>query len=806
MLRLEAAVVVCPAAWCGAWHQAVEVLVEEVAARTGVCWRVERRPPETGVPAVVLSAGVPLAHAGRPLGPEAWQGSDPEGYRLRAWRDERGVPHVGLAALTPRGLLFAAGRLLRELDMGPGRVALPAALDIASAPRYRVRGHQLGYRPKNNTYDAWSPERFERYTRDLALFGGNMIELLPPTTDDDESNPLMRLPKDEMLARVTAMLARYGLLAGLWYPMMAADYTDPGTVAAELAVADAVFARCARLDSVFVPGGDPGHTAPRPLCAFLERLAEVLRLRHPGAEVWLSGQGFAPPVLHELFALLRRDSPTWLTGVVYAPWTACTLSEMRAALGERYALRLYPDIAHTMHCQFPVPTWDFAFIQTLGREPINPLPEMQNRLFHGLAPGTVGFVTYSEGVNDDCNKFIWTALGWDPDADVGAVLRQYARLLVAPRHADAVAQALFALERNWEGPLRTSAQVPITLDQTQAIERSASREELGNWRLLSVLYRAYYDAYVQRRLVATAAREEAARDWLGRAPTRGALAALHSARRALAPSGFPEGASDRGPGSEDAGTLEEVSPEVVAPEWRRRIEELAGELFAGIGLQLSVLRYGASGLERGANLDALDAPLGDGPWLAAEIDAILALPTEGERLQALAALQLSHSPGPGGFLDDLGTHGAQPHLVGGPLGSGDPSFLDSVRMVSTPPAQPGAPALPRLWRTAAETLYGVPLVLRYAHLDPSARYRVRVLYHGRYRAAVSLYAGGQMVHGPLRPSDPPAPVTFPLPAAATGEGVLTLTWRLEDGRGIQVAAVWLMRDDAQGTPGPEGGA
>lgn len=766
MLDLQNAVLVCPEDWTGARAEAVRVLREEVAARSGVAWPIRPGPPPAGLPAVVVSAAEPGDG-----GPAAIRDPAAEGYRIAATTGAGGAARVSLQAeAAPRAALFACGRLLRELDLGPGRVGLPGPLHTSSAPAYRVRGHQLGYRPKNNTYDAWAPAQFERYALDLALFGGNTIELLPPRTDDADRSPLMPLPKDETLRQVSAMLDRYGLCAGLWYPLLEPDYADPATIAAELRAADEVFALCARLDSLFVPGGDPGHTAPAPLLAFMERLAAAARARHPGAEVWVSPQGFRPPALREFFALVRERRPAWLTGVVYGPWTACTLAEMRAALPPGCGVRLYPDIAHTVSCQFPVPEWDLAFMSTLGREPINPRPEAEARIFAGLASGTDGFVTYSEGCNDDCNKFVWTALGWDPAAELGAVVRQYAALLVAPRQAEGAAQALFALERNWRGPLLANAQVPVTLEQVRAIERAATPEERANWRLQSILYRGYYDAHVQRRLIAAAAREEAAWAWLDAAGAVGTEAAIAGALAALGATTAPD-------------------------PLRARIEELADGLFRGIGMQLSVARHGASAIERGANLDTLDAPLGDGPWLAAALGRIRGLPDASARRAALGALRRAQAPPPGGFLDDLGTPGAQRHLLGGPPDDGDPSWLRSVTSVPTPAARPGAEPLPRLWRTAAETLYGVPLVLRYEHLDPRARYRVRVLYHGRYRAAVRLRAGGDLVHGPLRPSDPPAPVAFPLPAEATRDGTLTLTWELEDGRGIQVAAVWLEPQD-----------
>ena len=53
-----------------------------------------------------------------------------------------------------RGVLFGVGGLLRALEMRRDSVTLPGTLDIRTAPKYALRGHQLGYRPKTNSYDA----------------------------------------------------------------------------------------------------------------------------------------------------------------------------------------------------------------------------------------------------------------------------------------------------------------------------------------------------------------------------------------------------------------------------------------------------------------------------------------------------------------------------------------------------------------------------------------------------------------------------------------------------------------------------
>jgi hypothetical protein len=84
---------------------------------------------------------------------------------------------VVVAGSDARGVLFGVGRLLRELRMTAGRALVPAGWALATAPRYPIRGHQLGYRPKTNSYDGWDIPQWDRYIRELAIFGANSVEL-----------------------------------------------------------------------------------------------------------------------------------------------------------------------------------------------------------------------------------------------------------------------------------------------------------------------------------------------------------------------------------------------------------------------------------------------------------------------------------------------------------------------------------------------------------------------------------------------------------------------------------------------------
>ena len=89
--------------------------------------------------------------------------------------------------------------------MSKRQVTLPGPLEVATAPKYGLRGHQLGYRPKTNAYDGWSVPMWDQYVRDLAVFGTNAIELIPPRSDDKPDSPLFPLPPLPMMVEMSPL-------------------------------------------------------------------------------------------------------------------------------------------------------------------------------------------------------------------------------------------------------------------------------------------------------------------------------------------------------------------------------------------------------------------------------------------------------------------------------------------------------------------------------------------------------------------------------------------------------------------------
>ena len=767
-------------------RQARDVLAEEVALRAQRVW------PGAGAGGSVIR----LRDAGTAVrGGARWSGGEAQSFRAaefaarpEGFRVERDGDSLTVTGNDARGVLYGVGWLLRHLEVRRNEVLLPGALlaagPVCTAPHYPLRGHQIGYRPKTNSYVGWTVAEWERYIRELAIFGANAVEVIPPVSDDEADSDHFPLPQIDMLREVSAIADRYGIDLWIWFPALETDYGDEATVQRALADWRAVFDAMPRIDAVFIPGGDPGSTPAHLLLALAERQKASLREVHPEAQVWIAPQGFHGADEEHFFAALE-DGLDWLDGVIFGPWIHLTAAAFRARVPDRYPIRLYPDITHCWSCQYPVPDWDPALAACQGREPINPRPADQAHIFALTAPHSIGALTYCEGNNDDLNKMLWSALLWDPDTDVAAVLRQYGRAFVHPDFADGVAAAIVGLEQNWRGPLLANGAVTTTLLRMQALERAAPPRVLKGWRFQQLLYRAYSDAYIRARLLAETAADSHALGELRRAPDIGAREAC---RRALA-------------------LVDGAAADARQGELRGRVYALAEALFQSIHVQLSVPRYGAQAVRRGASLDGLEYPLGDRLWLHERCAEIALLATEPERLDAIDRVLRRTDPGPGGRYDNLGDPAEQPHLVPDAGFAGDPSFLDSaLRGFSIPyPAEP----IPYAWLSQAESIGHGPLRLRYEGLDPAAGWRVVVVYGGERRwggshprvrmDAVGGDGAAHEVHGWIDKPHPRGPLCFDLPAAAAADGTVTLKVYHEasggPGRGAQISEIRLQRAD-----------
>jgi hypothetical protein len=634
-----------------------------------------------------------------------------------------------------RGALFAAGRLIRLARMSQGKVWINSDVRVATAPRYSIRGHMM---IPAGQFIEWNRAAWEQYIRDLAIFGTNSYEL------------------NKERGFVADILDSYGL--DLWLFFGHGNVVDTNT----LEDVEERFGDLKGLDHVFIPLGDSSGTKrPTIMIPAAEWFAPLLKQVHPRAGIWLSYQCQRDHAEHDneyIFTHLDEKRPGWLEGMVYGPWSRGGIRELRFWTPGRYRIRHYPDICHNRRCQYPIPKWDRAFARVWGRNGIRAMPRMMARVHNVTAPLTDGFVAYNHtGCKNDLAKFVWSAMAWDPEADVNDVLREYGKVFFGDELADEVAQGLLMLEDNWTGPIAENDGIEKTLERWKDIARRSGGAQ-SNWRAGLYLYKAFIDAYVKRKYDAEMRYEAEAYEALKRAKADGVESAINAARSALA----------------------------TVDEQFTSKEELTEDL-ASWGLD----KYEDKDL--GKVMDNLYYALNDRQWLEAEFKKILAMEDEAAQMAHIGRIVNWQDAGPGGFYDNLGVEGAQPHLVRQQQWEDDPGYVYSP--IEHHRHEPNS-TFRQSWLVSALTRYDTPLLMRYEGLDPQAKYRARVVYSGPYETVTRLLADGQYeIHGPLEQPKPMRPLEFSIPENAVADGNLNLQWQLMNlRRGVGVGEVWLIKE------------
>lgn len=320
--------------------------------------------------------------------------------------------------------------------------------------------------------------------------------------------------------------------------------------------------------------------------------------------------------------------------------------------------------------------------------------------------------------------------------------------------------------------------------QWQDLEKKASPElNLFNFRFQMCLIRAYYDAYIQRRLIHETALETRAREVLQNATPETIVSAMQQAKE----------------------ILEQAKTQPVGLALKEKCNVLADSLYSTIGAQLTVEKHGGvSG--RGNFMDNIDMPLNDAPWLNDQINTFEKIADANEQFTRLNEMLHRTDPGPGGFYDHFSTPESRSKIIFNKTWAEDPGSLQSPRKsygvgiigeewVDEIKAQGfSGQTTPAAWMSQVNTLYDQPLKIKYDNLDSSATYKMRITYTGRFRSRVKLVANDHIViHDFLQTGQKPV-YEFDIPHEATAHGKVVFSWSCGEGeRGSQVTEVWLMK-------------
>lgn len=666
---------------------AIQVLQEEVASRTGIKLPLANLVNKPVIIALATIYDETLAgmlvprRSGENL-PE----TKAEGFRI-AFSNVSGKQVLWLIGADQRGVLFAVGQFLRTAELTRNKIRFDQKNEIATSPAYPIRGHQVGYRNTANSWDSWTPAQFEKYFRELAIFGTNAIENIP--FQDGPLGPHMKFTREEMNLKLSEICNRYDLDYWVWTPADG-DLSNEDVFQAGVKKHAEFYKNTPRLDGVFFPGGDPGDNHPKYVLPFLKAIAAELKKYHPNAGVWISLQGFNYEQVDYFYDYLAKNNPDWLAGVVSGP-SSPDMAETRYRLPAKYKHRHYPDLTHTVRCQYPTENWDQAFALTEGREVCNPQPFYYAKVHNRFAPFTDGFISYSDGSHDDINKVVWSQMGWNPDKDVTEVVTEYSRFFFGDAVAKSGANGILALERNWVGPVEENGGVETTLAFWQNLEQQHP-ELKGNWRWQQLAMRAYYDAYVRRRKIYEQNLEKEANLILAKATEMGSEKVMNEA----------------------LAIVNKADSERVSPELRQRVFDYCEALWKSVGAQTSVKKYNASGAERGAILDFIDYPLNNRWWLADEFNKIGKMATEQEKLARLEVIRTWENPGTGSYYDNVSDLSKGPRVKTRTDDGTDVAWWDSGMSRK---------------RLSTQLFQNFPR-LEYTDLDPNGRYIIRIAGYG----------------------------------------------------------------------------
>jgi hypothetical protein len=740
---------------------AATVLSEEVRKRTGLAWPVQTAWPE-GAAIVVLDK--PAENfLDKPVPPQM-RTLKPEGYGVEVTSLD-GRPVVWIVGADKRGALYGVGKFLRTLKWGQNSAHMDS-LSIVTSPAYAIRGHQLGYRATANTYDAWTMEQYEQYIRDLALFGANSIENIP--FQDERQSPVMKMPRREMNIAISKMCAKYDIDYWVWIPAVF-DLSDKEKLAEHFADYERFLGYTERLDNIFFPGGDPGDNPASLVMPYLDDLSKLVAKYHPKAKIWVSLQGFEKSDVDDFYNWVNAHMPDWMGGVVFGP-SSPPMAETRVRLPKKYPIRNYPDITHIVRCEYPVPWLDQAYAFTIGREPVNPRPAFYANTHNLYAPYTVGFLSYSDGSHDDVNKAVWSAMAWDPSADLRQVMVEYCNLYLNSESAAEMADAIFALEKNLEGPLATNGSVDNTLTMWRSLEPKMG----DNWRWQMLTLRAYFDFYVRHRLIFEQGLEKEVNAVLAASTPEQAGASIDAALAILKRADEPPSWQAHGVNGKDV---------------RDKIVDLCERLWQDIGFQTSVAKYNASGEERGAVLDFVDYPLNNRRWLEDELAKVRALP-QAEQAARMREIGTWENPEGVVYYDYVGEVAKSKHIVRGEEANTDPD-IERHPLPDWMWWEDGKTRVRQSWIG----FMNWPIAMRYEGLDPDSDYVIRVTGYNE----CLLRADGQRLTPTIYGKKIGEIKEFPVPRELYKDAVLVLTFDRPDEHGLnwreqsRLNEVWVVK-------------
>lgn len=826
-----------------------DLLLQRITMPSKVSVRIEAEDQPSGLTpgCLLVLLGIPANHdelvrhleASR-IKPPSEKDPGPEGFHLHVHPQEGGL--LVLAAGTDsRGVLYAAGELLRQLVLQETSITAPEHFDLRTAPAFEVRGTQFGQGGimlQMTGARAWTQKDIEAAILQYALAGANTFEVSESLSADD---PVYCFLKSLGLKTLTHYGPNTGSGPPEWHAAESigrVGYLCPSVPEAREALlrrCEEVFRNSPPFDYVRFPGGDGGgcecdRCKPygKTFILLCEDLAGIIHKYHPQTEIFFTNQKFDNADDIAIFEYLREKPRPWLRAFGYGPGSDAMTWQPGHRQHHRMDLFRYPGfgpfdryLKEILH-QLP-PEQDIVFFNELthwyysqyGYVRFPPRPDQDNetpphwshfiyerypdpylamvyerltffawpRYYHYVFGETlrygIGDVTHSSGYQDHFNQWMWQRLLWSPHRSVEDIVQEYARTWFGPEAAPLMAEALFQLERNLEPSVITNDGIDRYYSLVKdAGKRIPENHMRNNWVWREHMQKAALDKYVRLRVRSQLALQERAESLLAESLKGGDPDA--AIRSALA-----------------------VLGEERESEEMKRLRDEAGRFGEENNIIYGVRNTGYF------NLDHDFVGLG---WIKRMLERAQAASPE-ERRKLLLMITDYENAGEGGYYDLAGVPGRAPHMVYGyPYDFGQPYWRGALSEANR--ASHGRPAF------TAQEKQGV--TFRYTGLDPQARYRIRVTlvrprYQERYAARMrqksqSIYADDILLVKDLEvPEYLSEFFEFDIPREATQDGDLTIRfeksagigegprteveiWRNTGGWGTIVSEIWLIKE------------
>jgi hypothetical protein len=822
------------------------LLAERISEPSGLPSRIVEATVSANTGELRILLGIPANHDGihqqfdahriPPLGPLA---PGPEGFLLQTLQDAQGSLLLA-AGIDERGVLYAAGEILRRMEIAESSFHFPDTLHVRTAPAYEIRGTQFGQSHvalNKAKVRPWTDEEMRHAILDFALAGLNTVEIYEQLGAQDiryrvaqefglktliHENPNLGSGPPEW--RASESIGRENFLCP----------SVPEARAALLERIDRVYKNLPPVDYVRFAGGDGGgcecdRCKPygKTFIHLTEDLANIIRKYHPFVQFFITNQKFDNEDDMAIFEYLREKPRPWLRAFCYGPGSDAMSWQPGHRQTHRMDLFRYPgpgpfgrylkEILHQLppqqdivyfnelthwrysqngYAQAPPradrngdrpPHWNHFLYE---RHPDRALTMVYDRLtffawpryyywvFQQTMHYGIGDVTHSSGTQDHFNQWMWQRLLWAPQTTLDDVVAEYARTWFGPEAAADMSKAIFEMEAY----LAEDPNTPIT--HKQAIDRYYNLVKEAGRKMSPVRMRKnwLWREYMQK----------AAIDRYVQLQVRQQTAIQERIERTMA--------QDSSNAAIDA-ALEWLKDQPETPlmaalrEEAGRLGEESNELFGVRSEGYYNLKHDYVGLG----------------WLRRQLQRARAASGEA-RADLIRMIVAYEDPGEGGFYDDGGSLTRSKNFVHGyPYDFGQP-FVPEMLSEENRPSQ-------RTMHYTQDEDTGV--VLRYRGLDPSASWRIRFTlvrpwYQDRYRGRMNqrtqnIYAGDILlakdVEVPERMSDH---FTYDIPPEAIRNGELEVRferaadvargdrvereiWRNSGGWGTIIAEAWLMK-------------